>query len=86
MKEDWYNKKMSRLTDDDKFEMIQAFADSLGELYQATKNSDKNSVVLIIKTLVDTFSAVTLGSDYNNKKKRVKNIELILNEEIKAIA
>jgi|TARA_R110002020_G_C15814879_1_gene732558 hypothetical protein len=82
----WYNKKIDKLTDDDKFEMIKAFADSLGELYQVIKNDDKKNIVLIIGTLVDTFSAVLLGGNYKNKKKKVRDIELTLNEEIKAIA
>ena len=82
----WYNKKLNSLTEDDKFEMIKAFADSLGELYQVIKNDDKKNIVLIIGTLVDAFSAILLGSDYSNKKRKVKDIELTLSEEINAIA
>ena len=82
----WENKKLKELSIEDKFEMIESFAKVLGELYTVTKNDDKPNIVLIIRTLVDTFSAILLGSEYDINEKKVRDIELSLNDELTARA
>ena len=82
----WENKKLKDLSIEDKFEMIESFANVLGELYTVTKNDDKPNIVLIIRTLVDTFSAILLGSEYDINEKKVRDIELSLNNELTAQA
>ena len=82
----WENKKLKDLSIEDKFEMIESFAKVLGELYTVTKNNDKPNIVLIIRTLVDTFSAILLGSEYDINEKKVRDIELSLNNELTAQA
>ena len=83
---DWTEKGVADLSIDDKIEMIETFSNSLAEFHIASVNSDKKTVELIAKTLIETFAIIIMGDDVIEIEGKLIEFENNISNHLKAEA
>ena len=60
---EWYDKKLSDLSEEDKFDMLGEMKELLKEFYKTTKYGKIDDVELIARTIMDTFAILVFSND-----------------------
>ena len=63
---EWYDKKLSDLSEEDKFDMLGEMKELLKEFYKTTKYGKIDDVELIARTIMDTFAILVFSNDDND--------------------
>ena len=73
---EWYDKKLSDLSEEDKFDMLGEMKELLKEFYKTTKYGKIDDVKLIAKTILDTFAILVFNSENNDGEHKLRGEDL----------
>ena len=73
---EWYDKKLSDLSEEDKFDMLGEMKELLEEFYKTTKYGKIDDVKLIAKTILDTFAILVFGNENNEGGHKLRSEDL----------
>ena len=68
---EWYEKKLSDLSEEDKFDMLGEMKELLKEFYKTTKYGKIDDVELIARTIMDTFAMLVFSNNDNDDGKHM---------------